>query len=372
MESPGIFLSYNHADKSFVRQLASDLQASGARVWVDEGEIRLGDSLIQKISQGLEAMDYVAVVLSPESVASSWVQKELEVAMAREINGRRIRVLPLLYRDCSMPSFLRDKLYADFRHPHGYSAGLALVLQRLDIDERLRRFPEAPVREMAGREVYPILWLKLASNLGKKRTPHKGTATAIYWLIAVSVIALAIAYRTQTGRLFNLNSSAIFGCSVAAAIFLSGLLHIRFRKSALSPDDWVAYWFGFVGSMSAFLSALFEGLDLTVFQLGDKVLGGFVGIFIGFGAGVSKVRRKALAGSAMTRLFFAFSVALMCSVAMALAFNEVVGSEGQLSGLVAGFSGGSLAGWLLVRQSGDRSSQEQKNNSSVEREELVE
>jgi hypothetical protein len=44
-----IFLSHNHADKPFVRRLAQDLQAAGARVWLDEAEMLIGDSLIKKI-----------------------------------------------------------------------------------------------------------------------------------------------------------------------------------------------------------------------------------------------------------------------------------------------------------------------------------
>ncbi len=47
--SPGIFLSHTWTDKEFVSQLANDLRTLGARVWIDEAEIKLGDSLIEKI-----------------------------------------------------------------------------------------------------------------------------------------------------------------------------------------------------------------------------------------------------------------------------------------------------------------------------------
>jgi hypothetical protein len=61
----GVFLSHNWADKDFVRRLAGDLVAAGARVWIDEAEIKVGDSLIEKIRAGIDSMDYVAAILSP-------------------------------------------------------------------------------------------------------------------------------------------------------------------------------------------------------------------------------------------------------------------------------------------------------------------
>lgn len=117
-----IFLSHNHADKPFVRRLAQDLQTAGVRVWIDEAEIMIGDSLIEKIRQGIDEMEYVGVVLSQNSVESRWVQEELDIAMNQQIEGRRVKVLPLLLDDCELPGFLQGKLYADFQAPERYEA----------------------------------------------------------------------------------------------------------------------------------------------------------------------------------------------------------------------------------------------------------
>ena len=65
-----IFLSHNSKDKPFVRRLADDLRKEGFYVWVDEAEIKLGDSLIEKIREGLDKMEYVGVVLSKNSINS--------------------------------------------------------------------------------------------------------------------------------------------------------------------------------------------------------------------------------------------------------------------------------------------------------------
>ena len=132
---PGIFLSHTWKDKSFARRLAGDLRASGARVWIDEAEIRLGDSLLEKIQEGIDSMDYLAVVLSPDSVASEWVKREVNVALNQEIAGKTVKVLPLLYRKCELPSFLIGKLYADFTNSSHYQDSLRLILDRLLLGE---------------------------------------------------------------------------------------------------------------------------------------------------------------------------------------------------------------------------------------------
>ncbi len=116
-----IFLSHSHKDKSFARKLASDLSKLGIRVWLDEAEIKIGDSLIEKISSGIDEMEYVGAILSRHSVSSEWVKKELDIAMNQEIENRRVKVLPILIEDCQLPTFLEEKLFADFREERNYS-----------------------------------------------------------------------------------------------------------------------------------------------------------------------------------------------------------------------------------------------------------
>jgi hypothetical protein len=130
----GIFLSHTGVDKPFVRQLRKDLLARGVpRVWLDEAEIEIGDSLIAKIEEGMKLSRYVAVVLSKKSINAPWVKKELDVAMNREIASSEVVVLPLLYEECELPEFLKGKLYADFSKSEDYEAVLGKLLRRLRI-----------------------------------------------------------------------------------------------------------------------------------------------------------------------------------------------------------------------------------------------
>ena len=112
------------------------MRAAGHLVWIDEAEILVGDSLIEKISEGIRQVDFLAALLSHASVKSSWVKRELEVALNREISEKKVFVLPLLIEDAILPEFLAGKMYADFRSIEKYDEGLALILRRLEIFDR--------------------------------------------------------------------------------------------------------------------------------------------------------------------------------------------------------------------------------------------
>lgn len=126
-----VFLCHSHADKEFAKLLAADLRASGHSVWIDEAEINVGDSLIEKIREGLDQVDYVAAILSSASTESEWVKKELEIASNREIEEKRVIVLPLLVESVPLPGFLKGKFYADFTTEERYIESLQRLLRKL-------------------------------------------------------------------------------------------------------------------------------------------------------------------------------------------------------------------------------------------------
>lgn len=113
---PLIFICHASRDKPFVRDLVARLTRDGVDAWVDELEIHIGDSIHQKINDGLRRSDFVAVVLSQASVASKWVQDELSSASSLEKYANRgIIVLPILIEECDIPPLLLDRRYANFK-----------------------------------------------------------------------------------------------------------------------------------------------------------------------------------------------------------------------------------------------------------------
>jgi hypothetical protein len=151
-----LFLSHSWEDKFFARKLAEVLAYKGVKVWIDEAELKVGDSLLQRISEAIGKTDFFGVILSHSSVSSSWVQKELQIAMNEEINGKKMKVLPILLEKCEMPVFLKDKLYADFTNPADFKNSLFQLLSAMGITERISRRNLSEIRLRKPARVTPI------------------------------------------------------------------------------------------------------------------------------------------------------------------------------------------------------------------------
>jgi len=90
-----VFISHATEDKdSIVRPLAEELQGAGLRVWYDEYELKLGDSLRRKIDAGLANSRFGIVVLSHHFFRKNWSQYELDGLVTREMTGEQI-ILPI-------------------------------------------------------------------------------------------------------------------------------------------------------------------------------------------------------------------------------------------------------------------------------------
>ena len=91
-----IFLSHASEDKaSVVRPLVSLLRARNLRVWLDESELKLGDSLRAAIDRALSRSRFGLVVLSPAFLSKQWTRKELSALVARDAASADTVILPI-------------------------------------------------------------------------------------------------------------------------------------------------------------------------------------------------------------------------------------------------------------------------------------
>ena len=90
-----VFISHASEDKAeVVRPLAEQLRTMGLRVWYDEFEMRVGDSLIRKIDHGISNSRFGLVVLSPSFIGKGWTEYELDGMVSNQVKGRQ-RILPI-------------------------------------------------------------------------------------------------------------------------------------------------------------------------------------------------------------------------------------------------------------------------------------
>lgn len=108
-----IFISYQHDDKRLAAGLHDGLEERGYFVWRDEGELLVGDSIVERVTAALDQIDFVVVLVSESSVLSPWCQKEVSLAMTGEIAQRGVKVLPVRIDQVEMPPSLKDKLYVE-------------------------------------------------------------------------------------------------------------------------------------------------------------------------------------------------------------------------------------------------------------------
>lgn len=94
------FISYSHADKPLAQALAAGLRARGYRVWIDQGELKIGDSLVTAISAAIDQVDFLirgkrkealerAAAGSPDGVGRSGSPPSVEHRGQRRPGRRR-------------------------------------------------------------------------------------------------------------------------------------------------------------------------------------------------------------------------------------------------------------------------------------------
>lgn len=95
MSDYDVFVSHASEDKADVaRPLAALLIQTGLSVWIDEAELKLGDSLRRSIDSGLASSRFGVVILSKSFFAKEWPQKELDALVAREDGSEKV-ILPV-------------------------------------------------------------------------------------------------------------------------------------------------------------------------------------------------------------------------------------------------------------------------------------
>jgi len=93
-----VFISHASEDKDEVaRPLAQRLEQLGLRVWLDECQLTVGDSLRRSIDRGLGESRFGVVVLSPAFFRKEWPNKELDGLVARD-EGQEKVILPVWYQ----------------------------------------------------------------------------------------------------------------------------------------------------------------------------------------------------------------------------------------------------------------------------------
>jgi len=99
-----LFISHSSQDDAFVRGLQQAFGDLKHDAWIDSRELRGGDLLWPEIQKAIEDASAYAVVVSPTSLQSKWVGKELRHALdVQKQRGKdRFPVIPLSLNDTKL------------------------------------------------------------------------------------------------------------------------------------------------------------------------------------------------------------------------------------------------------------------------------
>ena len=93
-----VFLSHSNEDREFVDKLAVKLRRHGIPLWYSQTNIVGAQQWHDEIGAALQRCDWFAVVLSPQSVESMWVKRELLKAL--EQRRFQDKIIPILFKPC--------------------------------------------------------------------------------------------------------------------------------------------------------------------------------------------------------------------------------------------------------------------------------
>ncbi|MCI0618518.1 toll/interleukin-1 receptor domain-containing protein [bacterium] len=93
-----VFISHASEDKTEVASpLAYHLVKNGLRVWIDDFELTLGDSLRRSIDRGLTESRFGIIILSPKFFKKEWPKRELDGLFARDDGTEKV-ILPIWHK----------------------------------------------------------------------------------------------------------------------------------------------------------------------------------------------------------------------------------------------------------------------------------
>jgi hypothetical protein len=170
-EGRSIFISYAREDKRFANKLAKSLRDAGAKVWIDEKDIRGGDDYVKKITAAIEEHKEFLIILTPAAVKSEFMDLELLEALEKER-----ALLPVMRRRCKLPFRIKNRQYFDFV-AYSYREGLAQILRcKIEAPPWYRRL-WGYIRETPIVAIFAIV----ASILygGYRLMPSRTTATLV-------------------------------------------------------------------------------------------------------------------------------------------------------------------------------------------------
>ena len=91
MPKSKIFISHSTVDRKIALDISKLLDSSSIETWFASEDVDLGSNFAEKITEALSSSDYLLLILSPTSISSPHVKREVSLAI-----DKNIPILPIL------------------------------------------------------------------------------------------------------------------------------------------------------------------------------------------------------------------------------------------------------------------------------------
>ncbi len=267
-----VFVSYSRRDSETVNSIVARLTKDGLNVWLDREAIKGGDVWRESIVEAVDNAYACVLMLSPNSVTSDNVRKEVDLA-----DGASKDLIPIMLAPVELPAKLRYQLAGIqwieyYRDPEAKYAELAEVLHTRKPQQIL--YEVQPTREVElritgvdiskfGPEAQEKLLQLISEVIGTPRTDLKLTALKAGSVHAFVSMLPDAAYRLKTAAL-NRDARLIrYGID---ALRLTGDRHFVFLKEGriapLKSGNSGGRWF--IGGLILVIALVLSALIFTI------------------------------------------------------------------------------------------------------------
>jgi len=172
--NPKVFISHATEDKErFVLGFAQKLREKGVDAWLDKWEMLPGDSIVEKIYEGIKTAKAIIVVLSCNSVGKKWVREEIDAAMVKRVN-KGCLLIPVVLDDCEIPECLQSTIWQKVTDLGSYEEPFNRILSA--IYEHREKPSLGDVPEFAKAAINPIPGYTNTDSIILKIACEKGLA----------------------------------------------------------------------------------------------------------------------------------------------------------------------------------------------------
>jgi len=144
--SEHVFISHSSKDKETVREIGLFLSAEDISVWYDEWEINYGESIPEKVNEGLRVCTHFLLIWSKNAAESKWVSNELSAIINSILSGHNdIKIIPICLDDTQLPGLVAHLKY--IRYNQGDEKDRFEIIKAVTGRSASRNYIEAIVKK---------------------------------------------------------------------------------------------------------------------------------------------------------------------------------------------------------------------------------